>query len=174
MELQALKTSPKDVFITALEYQELSWNKGNNKDEALKKNHPSGNDIIDQLAELASIYMFKKTRFYEAQMSLRAGTLNELVLRYSGMTFKVWLSKYVALAAKELLLETDYNLTTLGKRLGFSGMSSFSRWFIRTQKENASDWRRWAKRRKAKQDSDLLLKVKRAIENGDLDLDSLK
>ncbi len=62
--------------------------------------------------------------------------------------------------AKEVLLETDYSLDEVGKRLGFNGISAFSKWFSRIEKIAPSMWRRAAKREQAEQDKVLLEQVK--------------
>lgn len=161
MSLYANKITPADVFITILDHAEQAWRAAEGPQPPLHKNRPSGNEFIDRLAELMSQHKKKTVRFYEEAMGLNAGSMHEFILLYSGMPFKDWHNQYLALAAKELLTETDYDLDEIGRRLGFSGINTFSQWFIRNEKIPPARWRRFAKRRQEREDAELLLKAKK-------------
>ena len=124
MENGFKKITPKDVFITATKAGELKWRVDNGE---VMKNRLSGNEFIDRMAHLMSIYMKQTTCFYERKLGLKRGGLNHMIVLYSGMSFRDWRNQYVMLAAKELLVVTDDRLEDIGKRLGFSGISTFSR-----------------------------------------------
>ncbi len=160
MGLDAKKITPNDVFITNLTSDEQKWSVYRASDDEVMKNRTTGNEFIDVMAECLSVHLMRRTNFYESIMQLRPGVINQFTLVYSGITFKQWRDDYIMLAAKELLLQTDYGLDKVGKRLGFSGISTFSRWFINIEKESASSWRRMAKHRQAKDDAQLILKLK--------------
>ena len=160
MELYIKKITPEDVFITTLELDEQKWRGNGVEGASIQKNRLSGNEFIDAIARLLSIYMMRPVGFYEKEMGLRAGVANQFILMYSGCTFREWSNGYIILAAKELLIQTDYNLETIGHRLGFSGISTFSRWFRNTEKETASNWRRIAKDRQAKENEELIQKLR--------------
>ena len=161
MESYVKKITPKDVFVTTLDSKEYNFiDVSSSEIVAINKNRPSGNEFMDKLAELLSLYKMRKVHFYEERMGIKQGTLSHFTKIYSGMMFSEWRNQYIMLAAKELLLETNDELQKVGQRLGFSGISTFSRWFVKNQNESPSDWRRRAKRQQAKQDKELLLKIK--------------
>ncbi len=168
MEFFDKKITPKDVFVTALNAEELNNYVGTEAAELVKRNKPSGNEFIDALAQLINANMIHSVYFYEKKMGVNAGGIFRFCLLYSGMTFKEWSNEYLLLAAKELLLETDCKLEVVGRRIGFSGISAFSQWFICLNKEAPSVWRRNAKRQRDKEDAELFLKFKRELRAGKL------
>lgn len=155
METRFKKINPKDVFITSLSKEEQKYSVQTNSKGEIIRNRPSGNEVMDLLAELINRYGMRTTRFYEKQMGLAQRTLNGFVVSYSDMDLKTWKNKYIMLRAKELLLETRYSIDEVGKRLGFSGIKSFSAWFIRTEKEYPSYWRIIEKSRKQRKEAEL-------------------
>ena len=161
MENGFKKITPKDVFITATKAGELKWRVDNGE---VMKNRLSGNEFIDRMAHLMSIYMKQTTYFYERKLGLKRGGLNHMIVLYSGMSFRDWRNQYVMLAAKELLVVTDDRLDDIGKRLGFPGISTFSRWFRHEEKYQPAYWRKSAKRRKKQEDEKAFLEWKRAQE----------
>lgn len=157
MEKTNEKILPSDVFITTIDAGELKWR----ADEGgVIKNRPSGNEFMDKLVELLSVYHMSKVVFYEKAMNLSTRSLNEMTVRYSGMRFMEWRNQYVLLCAKELLIETNYSLDKIGKRLGFSCINSFSKWFARSENENTKDWRYYAKMRHKKREEEQFLEWK--------------
>ena len=161
MEKGYKKVTPKDVFITATKADELKWRVDNG---AVMKNRPSGNEFMDKMVHLMSIYMMQKTCFYEKELGLERGGLNQMTVLYSGMSFRDWRNQYVMLAAKELLVVTDAGLNDIGKRLGFSGISTFSRWFSRLENYQPIYWRQSAKHHRQQEDDKAFLEWKRAQE----------
>ena len=158
--LNPKKISPADVFVTILEGDELIKCFGDVAAPGIKRNRPSGVEFIDQLADLISHYKKNTTRFYEKQMGLHPNSIHSFMLLYTGMGFKQWLDQYLLLAAKELFLQTDYKLDAVAKRLGYSGISSFSYWYRKLAKEWPSDRRYWDRNKQAKLDAELLTKIK--------------
>ena len=158
MELNDKKITAHDVFLTALESTEQGYT---NTEEQGKRNHLSGNNFIDKLSELLNIHGMKTNWFYEKKLGIKKGGLPHLIRLYSGMEVKEWRNEYIMLAAKELLLKTVYPLDQVGKRLGFYGITTFSKWFRRMEKIAPSKWRRTAKEEQAKQDKELLAQIKR-------------
>ena len=155
MENSFKKILPKDVFITALSKEEQNYTPQTNSQGEILRNRPTGNEVIDLLAQLINQYGMRTSKFYEKQMGLAEGLLNGFVVSYSGIELKSWKNQYIMLRAKELLLETNYTLDEVGKRLGFSGIKTFSTWFIRTEDEYPSYWRVMAKNRKNRQEKEL-------------------
>ncbi len=155
MENSFKKILPKDVFITALSKEEQNYTPQTNSEGVILRNRPSGNEVIDLFAQLINHYGMRTSKFYEKQMGLAQGVLNGFVVSYSGMELKTWKNKYIMLCAKELLLDTNYTLDEVGKRLGFSGIKTFSAWFIRTEDEYPSYWRIMAKNKKQRQEKEL-------------------
>lgn len=158
MERTFKQIRPADVFVTNIDAGVLKWRAG---ERELLKNRPTGNELIDNLAELLSIHQMKSAAFYEKALGLHIGTLTHVMMLYSGMTFKDWRNQYIMLSAKEWLIETDYNIETIGKRMGFSGIYTFSKWFIRTAKNKPSYWRVNARETHRKREKEQFLQWKR-------------
>ncbi len=163
MEFFDKKIRPQDLFVTALNAEELANVLGESAAATQEHNRPSGNEFMDILAELMHENMMRPAYFYEKKMGLKAGDITKFVRLYAGMSFKEWCDEYVMLAAKDLMLQTDYGLDKLAKRISFSGICTFDRWFIRLTGLSPSDWRRTAKEEQAKQERELLLKVKQEL-----------
>ena len=161
--LQTKKITPQDVFVTILEGDDLIKRFGEEAVKTMKRNRPSGIGFVDQLADLINHHKNKSTRFYEQQMNLPLYSIRSFMLVYTGMGFKQWLDKYLALAARELLIETDLSLDAIGKRLGYSGANSFCSWYVKVEGVGPSDRRRWDRTKQAKQDAELLLKTKQKL-----------
>lgn len=168
MEISFENVSPEAVFITTLESEELKKAKKLNQ---ITKNRLSGNSFIDEFANLFSIHKKKTIGFYEKQMKLPPNSLTVLFLLHSKISFKEWSNKYLLLCAKELLLDTNYTLDEIGKRLGFASISSFSKWFIRQENQVPSKWRDVLKEKKMLQDKELMEKILTKIHNGELIID---
>ncbi len=166
MELNVKKVNPKDVFESALTKEEQKWRTYVNINIPYQRNKPSGNEFIDALADLISLNMLRTSSFYERLMGLKTGALRYFMSVNSDLDFSTWRNQYVLLAAKELLAETDCSLTEIGKRLGFSGANTFSRWFIKVCGEKPSWWRYMAKHRKEQKEKaeaeDIVRKAKAA------------
>ncbi len=158
METTFKQIRPIDVFVTNIDAGELKWRADEGQ---VLKNKPTGNELIDKFAELLSIHQMKKTSFYEKSLGMKAGTLNQMIILYSGLSFKDWRNQYIMLSAKEWLAKTDYKLDIIGKRMGFSGIYTFSKWFIRIEKDEPFYWRKRVKRKSNKQDEELFLQWKR-------------
>ncbi len=116
---------------------------------------------MDQIAHLLSIHQMKGTQFYEKILGVPQGTLHRIMPLYSGLSFKEWRNQYVMLSAKEWLVETDYKLDVIGKRLGFSGVHSFSKWFIRTEKDLPIYWRQRTQNARKRQEAEQVLQWKK-------------
>ncbi len=161
MNQQDNKIFPKDVFITTLRPEEQKWII---KDKQMGNNRPSGNSLMDKLAGLINVHGMKTAKVYDKMFGAKAGNLQHLVRLVSGLSFTQWRDQYIVLATKELLVETDYKLDEIAKRLGFSGINSFSKWYIRIEKESPSTWRYFAKRKRQQQERELFVQLKKQTE----------
>ena len=162
MALNMKKITPKDVFLTNLSYEEHVCKGTIGKTPVeLKYNQLTGNKMIDELAELMAVYRARTASFYEKSMGIKAGGLNHFMMLYTGMNFQEWRNEYFLLMAKELLLETDYTTKKVGKRLGYSGDTTFRQWFIKVDGDSPAKWRRYARYRRAKEEEALVLKFRR-------------
>lgn len=141
MDFYTKKITPEDIFITILKPNEMKQTADKQTGVEVIANRASGNEFIDKVAQFLYRYRMNTTKFYEERLGLRQGTLHSFMILYTGLSFPEWRNRYLMLAAKELLKETDLGLKEIGPRLGFSGMNTFSRWFIRTEKTKASWWR---------------------------------
>ncbi len=158
MEQTYQKITPEKLFITILKQEEQKWK----QEEGLyQKNHTSGNECMDKLAELVSLYGMQPTKFYEKMLKLKQGVLHHIVFSYSGLSFIDWRNNYLMLASKELLSDTNYPIDVIAKRLKFSGITTFSKWFIRLEKQFPSKWRKSAKLKLKNKEKELLLMAKK-------------
>ena len=155
MQLCENKKTPQDVFITTLEAEEQS------SSSPLEKNRVTGNNFIDEFVKILTVHKRERIRFYEHEMGLNPGSMQQLIFFYSGVTFKEWRNGYLMLCAKELLSRTDLTLDEIGRRLGFSCINSFGRWFVRLEKSSPSKWRKPVKERLALEEKELFEQWKR-------------
>ena len=153
MELNKQNLRPENLFLTALTKEEQQWKES-------EKNIITGNTVIDALADLVNTYGLKPPLFYEQHLNAPK-SLSHILKTYTGMDFKQWCTQYTRLMVKELLVETDYTLNTIAKRVGFSGGTTFSKWFIRIEKQSPSNWRAKAKQKSKQYDKILLAKIKK-------------
>ncbi|MFI3257127.1 MAG: helix-turn-helix domain-containing protein [Spirochaetales bacterium] len=156
MEVTTQSMSPKDLFLTALTTEEQKW-------KLTEKNIVTGNTVIDELANLVNTYGLKSAQFYENHLNAPK-SLSYILKTYTGMDFEQWCMQYTLLMAKELLIETDYTLNAIARRIGFSGGSTFSKWFIRIEKQCPSIWRLKEKQKSTQYDKNILAQTKKGME----------
>ena len=157
MELNKQNLSPENLFLTALTKEEQQWKES-------EKNIITGNTVIDALAELVNTYGLKSTQFYEEHLNAPK-SLSQILKAYTGMDCKQWCTQYTRLMVKELLVETDYTLDTIAKRVGFSGGTTFTKWFRRIEKQSPSSWRVKAKQKSEQYEKILLAQTKKEQEH---------
>ena len=152
MKKEIVKVTPQDVYDTILSMDNGSYHFYTCDGVKTVKTKPSGNDFVDALAQCMGTNMMSKVWLYEQQLGLPSHTLSKTVLACTGMSIQQWRSDFIMLAAQELFMKTYYDLETIGKRLGFSGAKSFSRWFIAQGMGYPSALRqKWHKSRIAKE-----------------------
>ena len=156
MEASTQNMNPENLFLTALTKEEQQWKES-------EKNIITGNTVIDALAELVNTYGLKSTQFYEQHLNTQK-SLSRILKTYTGMDCKQWCTQYTRLMAKELLVETDYTLDTIAKRVGFSGGTTFTKWFTRIEKQSPSSWRVKAKHKNEQYEKILLAQTKKEQE----------
>ncbi len=157
MDTDIKMITPKDVFVSILHTGELPYM---DKQEVVENTRPSGNQFMDKLTEKVSRNLLAPLNYYEYWMGLKGGALTQMVMMFSGMSFKDWRNQYILLAAQELLSKTDYSHTTIGKRLGFSGNQAFGLWFKQMVKCTPGVWRVKIKAEEASEYNEALLHFK--------------
>lgn len=145
MEEKYKKIVPEDIFITILDrkpFEEELW-KGAPTD--FIGHYSSGNNFLDLFAALIRRYGRKDTRFYAKRMGVLQRELNMAVHAMAGISSNEWINRYLMLAAKDLLSNTDLNMTAVSERLGFSQLSVFTKMFTERCGMNPREFR-WMKR----------------------------
>ena len=166
MEKKFAKVTPQDVYDTILSFDNGSYHFYTCDGVKTVKTKQSGNDFIDTLAQCMGANMMSKVCFYEQQLGLPRHTLNSSMLACTGMSMRQWRSDFIMLAAKELFMKTFYDLETIGKRLGFSGAKTFSRWFVANGADTPSVLRKQWRDAHIAKEKELFLKWKNEVSEG--------
>ena len=87
--------------------------------------------ILDRFMELLSMYHSKERelRFYADKMCITPKYLSNVVRRASGKKATDWISEFVILEAKSLLIYSGQNVQEVSRRLNFPTQSAFGKYF---------------------------------------------
>ncbi len=113
---------PSDVFVGFL------------IDGSLVNPPATGNEFIDVFVGLVRKYKRMPVKQYADAMGLDIHVFLPAVIALTGMGAHEWISEYMRLACCELLEKTDWSVSEIAKRAGFSSISTFSQFFYRVQK----------------------------------------
>ena len=141
MEHTYKKILPEDVFLSVSERKATEQELWKGYPAVLKGNRPTGCHFMDCFADLMHQYMHFPIESYAKILGLSKDVLSKTIFSLTGITFTEWRERYVMLAARELLLETDWGIQKIGKRLGFNACTTFSRFFTKHEKACPSWWR---------------------------------
>lgn len=97
--------------------------------------------LFRQFAMLISRYHHSPTYFYAEKLGITSQELNHQCKVHAGMSAAEWISEYVLLEAKDLLLKTRLRPSQIAIMLQFSNYDTFSRWFRRHTGDIPGEWR---------------------------------
>lgn len=87
--------------------------------------------ILDRFMELIGLYHSKEreVKFYADKMCITPKHLSNVVRKVSGKTATDWISEFVILEAKSLLIYSGSNIQEVSLRLNFPTQSAFGKYF---------------------------------------------
>ncbi|RHO67026.1 AraC family transcriptional regulator [Parabacteroides sp. AF48-14] len=92
-------------------------------------------------ALLISRYHHYPVYYYAEKLGMTSMELNSKCKSYSGVSAAEWISQYVLLEAKDLLIKTRLRPSRIAVMLNFSNYDTFARWFRRHTGELPGNWR---------------------------------
>ena len=119
----------------------LTGNEERRLEDILQENRPTGNDFVDLFASLVRRYGNRQVITYAKMMGLEPRLLMASMVAMSGMGAREWLCEYLRLASCDLLANTDWPISEVGRILGFTSAGSFNQFFSRQQKAQPYEWR---------------------------------
>ncbi len=142
MDFTFKKVLPEEVFVSigTAHQPEIRGNEGSELPPQCA-NKISGVEFMDVFARLLWHYPFADIKFYAGRMNLSGSTLSCMVLALSGITAVEWRDRYVNMAARELLEHGMTSISDVAKRLGFTSISAFSRYFSQHNHKSPKQWR---------------------------------
>lgn len=97
--------------------------------------------VFHDFALLISRYHHNPVYYYAEKLGLTSMELNNKCKTYSGISAAEWISQYVLLEAKDLLIKTRLRPSRIAVMLNFSNYDTFARWFRRHTGELPGNWR---------------------------------
>ena len=136
------KVLPEEVFVTieSAKLPEQRDEEGNMLPTECP-NKISGVEFMDVFARLLWHYPYADIGFYADKMQLSTKNLNQMVLTLSGITTVEWRDRYVNMAARELLEHSMTSIGDVAKRLCFTNIHTFSRYFSKHNSKSPKYWR---------------------------------
>lgn len=121
-----LKTSEEEAFDDILQKDERDLNKLVRKIIKIVHEEYDKNLNLSMLAD---------------RLEVNNGYLGKLFLKEAGMKFSQYLMQYRMNAAKDFLVHTDYKVSYIAKRVGYTNANYFYRHFQMCHKKSPSDFR---------------------------------
>ena len=97
--------------------------------------------FFHDFALLISRYHHNPVYFFAEKLGLTSAELNNKCKLHSGISAAEWISQYVLLEAKDLLIKTRLRPFRIAVMLNFSNYDTFARWFRRHTGELPGNWR---------------------------------
>ncbi|RHM11630.1 helix-turn-helix domain-containing protein [Parabacteroides merdae] len=79
--------------------------------------------------------------YFAEKLGMTSAELNNKCKLHSGISAAEWISQYVLLEAKDLLIKTRLRSSRIAMMLNFSNYDTFARWFRRHTGELPGNWR---------------------------------
>ncbi len=134
------KVLPKDVFVSISPLKKKSTEADASYQE-LCPNKLSGVEFMDIVARLVWKSPHREIGYFASEMQLSATDFSSTVRALSGISFWEWRDQYLNLAACELLEYSDKSIGGVGKQLGFTSLSVFSKFFEKLNNIRPKLWR---------------------------------
>ena len=134
MDNKYKKILPEEVFITYFkrEPSEAEQLIGVSAVE-FNGNRLTENDFMNLFARLLHEHGHKTIKFYAGIMGVKPKELQICIKAMSGILANEWVWRYLHLASRELLRETEMSMGEVAKALGFSSLNTFTRYFHRME-----------------------------------------
>ena len=141
MNYEYKKILPEDVYVTIFDREASEEELWKGLPRNFGGNRPTDNNFIDLFARLVRSYQHAEVKFYAAQMNVNELHFNSAIQALTGISAKEWRTRYILLSACELLKSTDMSITEIAKRLNFTSITVFSRFFMQHTKLRPIIWR---------------------------------
>ena len=97
--------------------------------------------FFHNFALLISRYHHYPVYYFAEKLGMTSTELNNKCKSHSGISAAEWISQYVLLEAKDLLIKTRLRPSRIAMMLNFSNYDTFARWFRRHTGELPGNWR---------------------------------
>lgn len=97
--------------------------------------------FMQEFAIQISRFHHSPVYFYAEKLGMTSQELNNKCKQYSNISAAEWISKYVLLESKDLLVKTRMRPSQIATMLNFSSYDTFARWFRRNTGELPTSWR---------------------------------
>ena len=97
--------------------------------------------VFHDFALLISRYHHYPVYYFAEKLGMTSAELNNKCKSHSGISAAEWISQYVLLEAKDLLIKTRLRPSRIAVMLNFSNYDTFARWFRRHTGELPGNWR---------------------------------
>lgn len=97
--------------------------------------------FFHDFALLISRYHHYPVYYFAEKLGMTSMELNNKCKSHSGISAAEWISQYVLLEAKDLLIKTRLRPSRIAVMLNFSNYDTFARWFRRHTGELPGNWR---------------------------------
>lgn len=141
MEEKYKKILPEDIFITIIKREPTEAELWMGASRECPGHRKSGNDFMDLFAGLVRRYRHQRPQFYAKRMGVTGMELNMAIHAMSGICATEWISRYLMLAAKEILVDTNYSISEIAGILKISQLSVFTKMFTERCKMPPSEYR---------------------------------
>lgn len=141
MEETYKQIRPEDIFITFFDREATEAELWQGIPLHFEGNRPSGNNFLDLFARLVRRYGRKDISVFAKRMGVETGDLISAIRAISGLSARDWMNGYSLLAAKELLEKTDWQIGEISRKLGFTQLCVFSKFFQVKTGMQAWEWR---------------------------------
>jgi AraC-type DNA-binding domain-containing proteins len=102
----------------------------------LAANRLSGNNTIDQFAELVYRNGRRNLKYYADAMKIPYEYFTGTIISISGIRPSCWIDDYIYLATIDLLKKTNLSFNEISARLGFTSANAFSMYCKRKSKSS--------------------------------------
>lgn len=142
MNVEYRKFTPKDIFISFIGREATEEERWLGAQGGVIYNKCTGNEFLDVFAAMVHHYMNHNPGFYADKLGVSTSDLSGCLKVLTGLTADEWLEKYRWQVIRDLLLHTDWSLSEIARKTGYSSVKTFSRAFIERIGMPASHWRK--------------------------------
>lgn len=142
MNTKYRKYAPRDIFISFLGREATEEELWLGAQGGVIYNKLTGIEFLDIFASMVHQNMCHYAYFYARKLGVTTTELSGCLKVLTGLKTDEWITAYLWLAIRDVLLHTDWPLSEVAKKMGFSSLKTFSCSFIKRVGIPPSDWRR--------------------------------